>query len=208
LSPIFVASPIHQPNAYSKNEREFVMRPVVFTLIFAFLITSMHYALATEEKESCGRLSTGDTFDDLNKILDCIESKVSGQSFVTATNTAIYSGEKEPNDLIGNANIITIDTTIKGRIKKGDDFDIFQFTAPEAKESVRVIVRQTDPDGFYPTIRLYDDAEVLIQSVNGYPGKTISHQFTIEPQRSHYIVLTCRTSCSKNPSYELLVRAE
>ena len=50
------------------------MRPASFTLIFVFLTASMHYALATEEKESCGRLNTGDTFDDLNKPGSCINS--------------------------------------------------------------------------------------------------------------------------------------
>ena len=184
------------------------MRPIVSTLIFVFLTASMHHALATDEKESCGRLNTGDTFDDLNKILDCIESKVSDQSFVTATNTAIYSDEKEPNDLIGNANIINLDTTINGNFKKGDNFDIFQFAAPKSEEGVRVILRQTDPEGFYPGLKLYDDAEVLLKYINGDPGKTLSVPLTTDPNRRYYIVLNCRVSCSENTSYELLVRAE
>ena len=190
------------------NERELVMRNCFAILLFAFAAAFAHYALATDEKESCGRLETGDTFDDLNKILDCIESKVSGKSFVTATNTAIYSEEKEPNDLIGNANIINLDTTIKGNFKKSDDFDIFQFTAPKSEEGIRVILRQIDSGGFFPGLKLYDDAEVLLSNTHGDTGNTLSIPLTTEPNRYYYIVLTCRVSCSENTNYELLVRAE
>jgi hypothetical protein len=121
---------------------------------------------------------------------------------------AIYSDEKEPNDLIGNANIIKLDTTIKGNFKKGDNFDIFQFTAPKSEEGVRVFLRQTDPEGFYSGLKIYDDAEVLLENVNGDPGKTISVPLTTDSNRGYYIVLNCRVSCSENTSYELLVRAE
>lgn len=187
------------------------MNNTITKVMFLFLIGLVQQSAAATSKSDCGRLETGDTFDDINKILDCIESKFSGESFVTTTNVEVYSEEKEPNDLIGNANIITLGTTVNGKIKKGNEFDIFRFTAPESEKGVRIIIRQTHTSGFDIEFAIYDHTETKLKHISGSYRKTISLPFETEPGQNYYIYLDCRnSSCSRsaNLDYALLVRAE
>jgi len=185
------------------------MRNTITRVIFLVLVGLTQQSAATTENRDCGRLETGDNFDDINKILDCIESKISGASFVTATNVEVYSEEKEPNDLIGNANIITLGTTVNGKIKKGNEFDIFRFTAPESEKGVRIIIRQTYTSGFDIMLDIYDHTETKLKHISGSHRETISLPFETEPGQNYYIYLDCRNNCSSaNLNYALLVRAE
>jgi hypothetical protein len=182
------------------------MRKTITRFIFLVLVGLTQQSAATTDNPDCGRLKTGDTFDDINKILDCIESKISGESFVTATNVEVYSEEKEPNDLIGNANIISLGTTVNGNIKKG--FDIFRFTAPESEKGVRIIIRQSHTSGFFPGLTIYDHTETKKKYIQGQRGETISFPVETEPGQDYYIYLKCRAACDADSNYELLVRAE
>lgn len=199
---------IRLQDAYSNNEGKPRMNNTIIGFMFLFLAGFAQQSIATTSDGGCERLDTGDNFDDLNKILDCIESKITSKSSVTATNIAVYSEEKEPNDLIGNANIITLGTTVKGKVKEGNEFDIFRFTAPDSEKGIRIIWRQTNTSGFSPKLTLYDDAEVHLKTVEGYRHRTTSLAYKTEPQKTYYVYLTCRGNCTNNMDYELLVRAE
>ena len=92
------------------------MKQQIFRLalsLFGALISTSHAATS----DRCDRLETGDTFDDLNKILDCIEAKTGtgGGPLVTSTQIAVYGEESEPNNRIGEANRIALGTTVTGR---------------------------------------------------------------------------------------------
>lgn len=184
------------------------MKKIISRVVFLFAIGLVQQSAAAVSDGDCERLETGDNFDELNKILDCIESKITGGSFVTATNVEVYSHEKEPNDLIGNANIITLGTTLKGKIKEGNEFDIFKFSAPDTDKGVRVILRQTNTSGFWPRLKIYDSTETHLKTYSDTSTNTVSFVLKTEPEEDYYIYVTCRDYCRENNTYELLVRAE
>ena len=166
-------------------------------------------AVAAVSTTSCGRLSTGDTFNDLNKILDCIEAKASGQPVTATSDDTGYVEEQEPNDRIDDANPIALGTTLRGRIRKNNEFDIFRFTAPATDGVVRIILRQTQTNGFYPSVKLYNDLEVQVGGIEGFANRTISLPVKTEANRGYYISVTCRSDCTQaNNDYELVVIPE
>ena len=158
--------------------------------------------------QNCGRLKTGDDFNHLNKILDCIESKINVRSSMKLENEVVYSEEKEPNDLIGNANMIVLGSTVKAKINDDNEYDVFTFIAPNSEKNIRVIVRQTHPYGFYPRVTLYDNTEIQILKEDGRGNTTISLQIRSEPKKQYYVTVTCWNVCNENMFYELYIREE
>ena len=173
------------------------------------LLCGLPQAVAAVASSSCGRLSTGDTFNDLNKILDCIEAKATGQPATAASDGSGYVEELEPNDRIGDANPIALETTVRGRIRKDNEFDIFRFTAPSSDGGVRIIIRQTQTSGFYPVVRIHDHLQVQIAKEQGSRNQTISVPLEAEAGRDYYITITCKLGCDeKDNDYELVVKPE
>jgi hypothetical protein len=169
---------------------------------------------AAVANSSCGRLSTGDTFNDLNKILDCIEAKAAGQPVTATPDESAYVEEREPNNRIGEANPIALGTTVRGSIKKGNEYDTYRFAAPPDDGVVRIILRQTQTNGFVPRINVYNDLEIEVAKITGDENKTISLPLETEANRSYYVSITCTshkfvaTCKKKNNDYELVVKPE
>lgn len=185
------------------------MKQQIFRLALSLLgalISTSHAATSVR----CDRLETGDTFDDLNKILDCIEAKsgTGGGPLVTSTQVAVYGEESEPNNRIGEANRIALGTTVTGRLKDGSDIDMFTFVAPESAANVRIILRQTDTTGFYPAVKVYDDTETIVLKPSADINTTLSAPLEVSPAAQYFITINCWQLCGKNMPYELLVRAQ
>jgi hypothetical protein len=165
-------------------------------------------SIGADSDQNCGRLKTGDNFNRLNEILDCIESKINVHSPMKIENAAVYNEEKEPNDLIGNANLVALGSTVRAKINDDNEYDIFTFIAPDSKKNIRVILRQTHPSGFYPRVALYDYTESQIFKEDGLSHKTLSLQIKSEPKKQYYVTVTCWSGCNENMFYELHIREE
>src|SRR4029453_14704244 len=139
---------------------------VVSILLLVGIVFSYHSTGANPD-QNCGRLKTGDNFNRINEILDCIESKIKVYSPMKLENTTIYDEEKGPNDSVGNANLVNIGSTIKAQIKDGNEYDTFTFISPDSQKNLRVILRQTHPKGFYPSVIIYDNNETQIVGEHG-----------------------------------------
>jgi hypothetical protein len=180
---------------------------VVSILLLVGIVFSYHSTGANPD-QNCGRLKTGDNFNRINEILDCIESKIKVYAPVKSENATIYNEEKEPNNLIGNANLVNLDSTIKAQIKDDNEYDIFTFIAPDSQKNLRIILRQTQPGGFYPSVAIYDRNENQILKEAGSANKTISLQLKSKPKEQYYVSVTCWHGCSGNMFYELQIREE
>lgn len=101
-------------------------RPVLFLMIF-FLCSS---SVAAE----CGRLKADDSYENLNAILDCIETKSAKPSLLNNGVTFIpgeYTDSSGYRYLLSGGGVIGEDrTTWSVRIIKGSDFDASWTTGP------------------------------------------------------------------------------
>src|SRR2546429_9348106 len=118
-------------------------RTTVLSILLLVGIVFSYHSTGADPDQNCGRLKTGDNFNRINEILDCIESKIKAHSPIKLESTTIYNEEKEPNDLIGNANLVSLGSTIKAQIKDDNEYDIFTFIAPDSQKNLRIILRQT-----------------------------------------------------------------
>jgi hypothetical protein len=180
----------------------------VLSILLLVGISFSYSSIGADPDQNCGRLKTGDNFNRLNEILDCIESKINVHSSMKLENTAVYSEEKEPNDLIGNANMVALGSTIRAKINDDNEYDVFTFVAPDSKKNIRVILRQTHPSGFYPRVTVYDYTESQIFKENGRADATLSLQIKAEPKKQYYVTVTCWNGCHENMPYELHIREE
>jgi hypothetical protein len=180
---------------------------VLSTILLVGIVFSYHSTGANPD-QNCGRLKTGDNFNRINEILDCIESKINVYPPMKLENVTIYDEEKEPNDSIGNANFINLGSTIKAQIKDSNEYDIFTFIAPDSQKNLRVILRQIHPKGFYPMVTIYDSNENQILKEDGSDHKTISLQLKPKPKEQYYVSVTCWNGCHGNMFYELQIKEE
>jgi hypothetical protein len=127
---------------------------------------------------------------------------------VKPENATVYDEEKEPNDTISTANLITIGSTIKAQIKDGNEYDIFTFIAPDSQKNLRIILRQTQSRGFGPRVVIYDRNENQILQESGNENKTVSLQLKSKPKEQYYVSVTCWFPCFGNMFYELQIREE
>ena len=183
-------------------------RITVFSILFVVGIVCSYPAIGAEPSQNCGRLKTGDNFNRINEILDCIESKINSYQHMKSENTTIYDEEKEPNDSISTTNLINLGSTIKAQIKDGNEYDIFTFITPDPQKNLRLILRQPYPKGFYPRVTIYDHNESQITREDGFPQKTISLQLKPKPKEQYYVSVTCWANCSGDMFYELQIREE
>jgi len=180
---------------------------VLSILLFVGIVFS-YQSTGADPVQNCGRLKTGDNYNRINEILDCIESKINVSSPVMLENTTVYNEEKEPNNSISSANLVNLGSTIKAQIKDGNEYDIFTFIAHDSQKNLRIILRQTNPKGFYPRVSIYDYNEVQIIKQDGEDSKTISLPLKPEPKRQYYVSVTCWNGCIKDMFYELQIREE
>jgi len=179
------------------------------SILLAVGIGFPYLSIGADSNQNCGRLKTGDSFDRLNEILNCIESKINVYSSINLENAPVYSEEMEPNDSIGNANLVAFGSTIKGQIKKGGEYDVFTFIAPDSKNNIRVILRQTHISGFWPEVAIYDYNERLILQQKPSSNENLSLQIEPEPKKQYYVTVRCWQDCNNaNMFYELNIREE
>jgi hypothetical protein len=183
-------------------------RTIVLSILLLVGIVFSYHVTGADPDQNCGRLKTGDNFNRINEILDCIEAKINVSAPMKLENTTVYNDEKEPNDSVGNANMVTLGSTIKAQIKDGNEYDIFTFIAPDSQKNIRIILRQTNPRGFYPRVIIYDYNEKQILKEDGRENITVSLQLKPEPKKQYYVSITCWNSCSKDMFYELQIREE
>jgi len=184
-------------------------KTTVFSMLFAVGIVCSSPAIGAEPSQNCGRLKSGDNFNRINEILDCIESKINVHSSMKLENTTIYDEEKEPNDTISTANLITIGSTIKAQIKDENEYDIFTFIASDSQKNLRIVLHQTNPKGFYPRVTIYDHNENKIIKEDGRSSnETVSLQLKPKPKEQYYVSITCWNGCYGNMSYELQIKEE
>jgi hypothetical protein len=180
----------------------------VFSMLLVVGMVFSSHATGADPEQNCGRLKTGDNFNRINEILDCIESKINVYPRTKLENTTVYDEEKEPNDSIGNANFISLGSTIKAQIKDENEYDIFTFIAPDSQKNLRLILRQTHLKGFSPRVIVYDHNENIILGENGKKHVTVSLQLKPKPKEQYYISVTCGSDCNGDMFYELQVREE
>lgn len=165
----------------------------------------------------CGRLSAGDTYEKLNQILECLESKISDmqkkvtiQSTSTANDSvsseqSIGSKEVESNDLITESNLVTMGQRVHGKVAGDEDRDFYKFRTSSQTEKVRVILRKLSKKGFSADLTIYDEVEDRegIRHASGDTPVTIS--FESKPDSYYYIVVA---GSGRGGEYELVIRDE
>jgi hypothetical protein len=111
--------------------------------------------------------------------------------------------EKEPNNHIAHATLITEETTIRGVIATDEDRDFFKFNASSAK--TRVVLRTRFPLG----IDIYDHAENHIRSKVASGDRTSSYSFESAVGFTYYtVVKPNKFHARPYGDYELVIRKE
>src|SRR4029453_13425742 len=99
-------------------------RTTVVSILLLVGIVFSYHSTGANPSQNCGRLKTGDNFNRINEILDCIEAKINVHSPIKLENTTIYDEEKEPNESFDEANLINLGSTIKAQIENNNAYDV------------------------------------------------------------------------------------
>jgi hypothetical protein len=132
----------------------------------------------------------------------------------TESNIAISGEEKEPNDQITAANLMTIDEGINGSIATPQDRDFFKFrtvgqeprTPGQAPKKIRVILRKASLGGFWAAIVVYDEVEKKISERDEHGEDPISLVFDAMPNSYYYILV--KPGSTGSGGYQLVVKQE
>ncbi len=108
--------------------------------------------------------------------------------------------EKEPNDDIGSATLITEGTTVRGSIATLQGRDLFTFSASSPR--TRVILRKR----FSAGVDVYNHVEEWVTSDYENEDTTISLSFESTPGFTYYIVV--KSFLDARDDYQLVVRKE
>src|SRR4051812_9828550 len=107
------------------------------TLLGTLLLLGIFFSYSTigfAQDQNCGRLKTGDSFNRINEILDCIESKI--RSLEIKEPQKISPPIQPPgsvagsNDRISNATPIVFGSTVEGKLAKQNRTGWFVFKTP------------------------------------------------------------------------------
>jgi hypothetical protein len=111
--------------------------------------------------------------------------------------------EKEPNDHITAANLITVGATIRGRLATNQDRDFFTFkTSSQSTGKIRVILRKL----FNATVDIYDAVEREVAEKTEVGDTPISLSFESQPNSDYYTLV--KGFFGEHGDYELVVREE
>ena len=136
--------------------------------------------------------------------------RLPGQTTVPALSqgTAVTTDEHEPNNEIGEANLISLNTTVKGAIAPDTDQDVFKIqTANPGLFKVRVILRKKTLGGFFAFLTVYNAVESKVAEKGESGEETISFAFDGAPSSSYYLIVSTYNH-QYHGSYELLVKEE
>jgi hypothetical protein len=115
--------------------------------------------------------------------------------------------EKEPNDQITTANIITEGTTIRGMIATKEDRDVFKFKTLGQGLNTRIILRKPLARGFGATLTVYDSVENRVASGTEFGEDPVSLVFRSNPNSYYYVKVESYGDDPGGP-YELLINEE
>ncbi len=164
----------------------------------------------------CGRLSKTDTYEKLNQILDCLELKMSevqknvvilmspeGKDRV-APEKSIAGKEVEDNDIVPDANLITLGQRVRGKIAKPEDRDFYKFRTATQTEKFRVILRKLSSSGFGAIVSVYNEVEEHLADKTTWGDTPVSVLVESKPDSLYYLSV----KGDGRGEYELVVREE
>jgi hypothetical protein len=152
------------------------------------------------QDQNCGRLKTGDSFNRINEILDCIETKIgviqsskdpisqSKESTVIALPGHPLGSAKEPNDRIYDATPIVFGSSIQGKLTKNDLTDWYVFKTLDSADGKAIIVfRWIEGESISVKLALYDADEKGLKSWNICCKESGSVDINIDKNNTYYV---------------------
>src|SRR5215208_3275659 len=144
------------------------------TLLFSLSLAGivfLYSSIGFGQDQNCGRLKTGDSFNRINEILDCIESKVrilqSKESPIINLPNQSLASAKEPNDRISDATPIAFGSTVEGKLTKQNLTDWYVFKTPESAGDKSVLVfRWIGGESIRVELEVYDADENRLKSLS------------------------------------------
>lgn len=182
-------------------------------LLLVFLPTAV-------AQPNCGRLSQNDTYEKLNQILECLESKIldtkkeaviPSQSMPTDTVSSeqpVGEEEAEDNNIATKANLIAMGQRVHGKITTRDR-DFYKFSTSRQTEKFRVIVRKIN--GFRAVVKIYNAFENKIGGFSPGAFAPIDEPVSVAVESSpdsFYYISVAGFDERDSGEYELEVREE
>jgi hypothetical protein len=113
--------------------------------------------------------------------------------------------DKEPNDHITAANLITEGATVRGSIGTKQDRDFFKIKT--SGSTTRVILRKLSLPGFGATVEIYDSVESKIKGNTKFDDEPVTLSFESNAG-SIYFITVKSYNYQYTGDYELTVRKE
>lgn len=113
--------------------------------------------------------------------------------------------DKEPNDHITAANLITEGATVRGSIGTKQDRDFFKIKT--SSSATRVILRKLSLPGFGVTVEIYDSVEENIERNTNFGDEPVTLSFESNAG-SFYFIVVKSYNYKYTGDYELTVRKE
>ena len=181
-------------------------------------ILSLLFLPAAVAQADCGRLSKSDTYEKLNQILECLELKISEvqKNEVTvrspeekdrvAPEKSIAGKEVEDNNIVPEANLITMGQRVRGKIAKPEDRDFYKFRTSDQTEKFRVILRKLSASGFWATVSIFDEFEQQLNQT--YKRYDTPVSMLVESKPNSFYFVSVKSGAGDKGEYELVVRGE
>jgi hypothetical protein len=189
-------------------------RTAVFSSLLCLGILLSCHSTGADLDGNCGRLKTGDNFNRINEILDCIESKIrtSVSPLPPAANSEAGGSPlrlptppgvaKEPNNGIYEAAEIPFGSSMKSKITQRDPIDWYVFKTPDdVGDQFLVIYRYIDGAGRV-YIEVYDSNE---KKLSGDSSSQESQSLTIKGEKGAIYYIKIHAN-NVDVSYELAIR--
>jgi hypothetical protein len=129
------------------------------------------------------------------------ETKLPSDATVSVPSTE----DKEPNNHITAANLITEEATVRGSIGTKQDRDFFKIKT--SGSTTRVILRKLSLPGFWATVEIYDSVEHMINGKTEMGDTPVSLSFESNAGSIYFIVVKSY-NYQYTGDYELTVRKE
>ena len=148
--------------------------------------------------------------EDSNGTIDSAPSNAGSETealnaLIDSADSAPSTADKEPNDYITAANIITEGMAIRGSIATKQDRDFYKFNAPGSK--TRVILRKISVPGFGATVQIYDAVANQIKKVTELDDQPVTLAFESNAGSIYYVLVTSYRYAYRG-DYELVMRKE
>jgi hypothetical protein len=189
---------------------------------------------STLVQADCGTLTADDTYERLNQILECLDSRIDelgnripaeadsepgspppeekpeSDNKDTSSSPVSTGEEVEPNDYVSQAMPVALGASIRGRLKK-DDTDYYQFRVPDGFDhKVRIIFRPLNRHlGTGVRVQVYDSAEKVVAEGNEVNGREpVSLAISPESNSAYLVKVGWSLQSGNGVDYELVIRKE